>query len=117
MRYAFRSHRDVVLAELSGSTWGTLSELQLKDEISAAIALGRKRFILDFAQVGFVSSMGLGIVVASWASIKNAGGELVLCGLSPRVRSVVQVSGLDAVLEFVPDLPAALARFAVPPEA
>jgi anti-anti-sigma factor len=73
--------------------------------------MGRRRFVLDLTRVTFITSMGLGVIVASWVSIRQAGGALRVCGMSPRVFAQFAVSGLDKVLETCDDLPSALSSF------
>ena len=111
MKYHIRPSGDVLVIELSGPTWGTLAETQLKPEVSVALGMGRRRFVIDFTSVSFITSMGLGVIVACWVSIGQAGGALRVCGLSPRVLALFAVSGVDKVLEIHPDLPSALSGF------
>lgn len=111
MNYTIHRQKDVLVVELSGTTWGTLQDVQLKSEISTAISMGWRRFLLDFANVGVVTSMGLGVVVASWASICQAQGSLILCGINPRIQTVMDVAGVSGILDLRADRAGALAAF------
>lgn len=102
MRYRIRPQGGAIVIEAHGPQWGELSQMGLKDEVRAAVALGRRRFVLDLSEVGHITSLGLGIVVAAWASIRQAGGALRVCGVSPRVRASLEVCGLDRVLDESP---------------
>jgi anti-anti-sigma factor len=102
MRYVFTPHGDTLVIEVHGPRWGELSQLGMKDEVRAAVAMGRRHFVIDLGHVSHITSLGLGILVAAWASIRQAGGVLKVCGVGPRVRASLEVCGLDRVLEECP---------------
>jgi anti-anti-sigma factor len=108
MRYVLTPHGDTLVIEVHGPHWGELSQLGLKDEVRAALAMGRRHFVIDLSHVAHITSLGLGIVVAAWASIRQTGGVLKVCGVGPRVRASLEVCGLDRVLEESPSREAAV---------
>ena len=55
--------------------------------------------LLDFAELGYISSAGLRVVLMAAKRAKQAGGRLLLCGLSSAVREVFEVSGFLKILE------------------
>ena len=113
MNYEIHPREDVLVVELRGHTWGNLADLQLKAEITAALGMDRRRFVFDFREVDFVTSMGLGVIVACWASIRQARGTMLACGASPRVSAVFEVAGVNEVLTIVSDRARALAELGV----
>lgn len=50
------------------------------------------RLILDFSDVPFIDSVGLGSLVTAYVSHQKHGRCLVLTGISPRVRKVMDVT-------------------------
>lgn len=64
---------------------------------SRQLEQGRRAFIVDMALVDYVSSAGLKTLVSSWQRARDLKGELVLAALTPRVREVLQMTGLDLV--------------------
>ena len=94
MNYSIEKIQDIVLIELSGDSWGGLDAYQMKDEISAIIAMGSRRFLADFDQAHFVNSAGIGVLVACWVSIRNAEGEFKFCEIGPRVARAFEVAGV-----------------------
>lgn len=113
MNYEIHPREDVLVVELRGHTWGNLEDLQLKAEITAALGMGRRRFIFDFREVDSVTSMGLGTVVACWAAVRQARGTMLVCGANPRVLSVFEVAGVHEVLPVLPDRARALAELGI----
>ena len=115
MNYSIHKVQDVIVAELKGDVWAELQHFQLKDEVSTILQLGPRRFLFDLTETKFMNSLGLGVIVACWASIKQAGGELRICNVGPRVQSTFEVTGLETLFEVRPDRATALAEFGVAP--
>src|SRR4051794_3492325 len=53
------------------------------------------RWILDLTAAQYTGSAMLGLMVNLRQRIKSAGGSLVLCGVSPRLTSILAASSLD----------------------
>ncbi|HVJ87940.1 MAG TPA: STAS domain-containing protein [Caulifigura sp.] len=58
------------------------------------------RIVLDFSSSPFVASAGLRVIVAT-AKKTMAGGRLVLCGITPLVRQVFDLAGLDRIMKIL----------------
>jgi len=55
--------------------------------------------VLDLTDVTFMDSMGLGTIATLWVSSKNAGCQLALINLSPRIRDLFTVTHLLSLFE------------------
>lgn len=66
------------------------------------------KLALDFTKVQFVSSRGLGVVVALHKSVTANDGKLVLFGISQTIREVLRTTQLDTVLTIADDQDAAI---------
>ena len=63
----------------------------------------RRRIILDFEKVTYLSSQAMGIVLTmnrKLAALKNS--KLVLCGVGPRLMELIKITRLDKVLTIKP---------------
>ena len=63
----------------------------------------RRRIILDFEAVQYLSSQAIGIVMAMrkrLMALKHS--ELVLCSVSPPLQQLLKITGLDKVLAVKP---------------
>lgn len=79
-------------------------------ELGALVDQRHLRWIvLDFSQVRFLASQMIGAVVGLHKKADEAGGRVVLCGLTPNLFRVFEVSRLDGVLSFAPGLAEAVA--------
>lgn len=69
---------------------------QMQTELLAALAEAEGRnVLLDFGRVNFFSSAALGMLMRAYKRCKESGTDLRLCNLSPNLRAVFKVSGLD----------------------
>lgn len=56
---------------------------------------GQRRWVLDLSQVSYLGSAMLGLMVNIRQQIKNIGGTLVLCNLSPNLMAIFKASALE----------------------
>ena len=73
----------------------------------------RKKIVLDFSAVRFLSSQMLGVLIQLQKKARQIGGRIVLCAMRPDLMKVFQITRLDKILEFAPDERQALAKFDV----
>jgi stage II sporulation protein AA (anti-sigma F factor antagonist) len=81
---------DVVVFALSGRLDVT-SAKHFEDKILTEIESGDRRFVIDLAQLNYISSSGLRVLYRVSAKLKEKGGRIVLCRLSDDVRRVFDI--------------------------
>ena len=62
---------------------------QLVDE------LGRRKVLLNFKNVEFLSSAALGKLITLNRKLQSAGGKLVLCEIDPQIYEVFEITKLN----------------------
>ena len=67
------------------------------------------KVVLDLSEAPYVSSAGLRVLLIGAKAARAAGHKLVLCGLSPSVREVFDISGFTSIFAIEPDVDSALA--------
>jgi anti-anti-sigma factor len=65
-------------------------------------------YILDMANVSFVPSVGMGVLVGLNQEFRSRGQRLIFAGLQTDVRQTFAVTHVDRILEIMDDLPTAL---------
>ncbi len=60
---------------------------------------------VDLAQVTFLDSTGLGTLVGLQKRANRGHARLVLCGLSPQIDKIVDVTHLRGAFTILPDVP------------
>jgi anti-anti-sigma factor len=84
-----------------------------KDLYHLADTLHKQKLILDFANVKFLSSQVLGILITLNRKTAAIKGTLVLSALKPDLMKVFTITSLDKLFKFFPDDATALASFGV----
>ena len=60
----------------------------LRDSVRNLIADGKKKIILNLADVDYIDSSGVGELVGAFTTVRNAGGELKLMNLTQKVHAL-----------------------------
>ncbi len=71
--------------------------------------IGKNAVIADLAEVAYVSSAGLRVLLKAAKQAREAGAKFALCGLRQPVLEVFEISGFDRVMQIFPSRDAALA--------
>jgi len=66
--------------------------------VSGALADGYARVLLDFSQVTFIDSTGLGMLVKAHREAVATGSRFCVIHPTPQTRKLIRVLGLDALL-------------------
>ena len=73
--------------------------------------LGRKKVLLNFSNVEFLSSAVLGKLVSLNRKLQAVRGKLILCGISKEIREVFEITKLDKLFTIHKEEQAALQAF------
>jgi len=83
----------------------------VREVVRDLLANGRKKILLNLADVDYIDSAGLGSLVSAFTSVRNAGGELKLVYLTKKVQDLLQMTRLYTVFDIYDDETAALNSF------
>lgn len=72
---------------------------ELRQSINGAIKEGEKHLVLNFAEVPYLDSTGLGEVVRSYTTLKKEGGTVKIANLTNKVKDLMMVTKLITVFE------------------
>jgi anti-sigma B factor antagonist len=72
---------------------------------------GRKKLLLNFGTVEYMSSAALGKLITLNKKVQTAGGRLVLCNIRPEIREVFEITKLDKLFVIKRDEQEALQVF------
>ncbi|HHV72354.1 MAG TPA: STAS domain-containing protein [Clostridia bacterium] len=72
---------------------------QLKEKINALLDNGVKELVIDLSNVSYIDSTGLGIFIGTLRNLKERGGRMELLSPTPRVKKVLNITGLDRVFD------------------
>jgi anti-sigma B factor antagonist len=83
----------------------------VREVVRDLLAKGRKKILLNLADVDYIDSAGLGVLVSAFTSVRNDGGELKLIYLTKKVQDLLQMTRLYTVFDVFNDETAALESF------
>jgi anti-anti-sigma factor len=72
---------------------------QLRREISDIVESGANIVLVDFQDVTFMNSSGLGALVSTLKVVRSAEAELFICSLSDQVKIIFQLTKMDRVFK------------------
>jgi len=72
-----------------------------------------KKVIFDLANVNFLDSSGVGILVMCHAKLKKAGGALRIAGAHGMVQQILEMTNVTKIVEFYPSASEAAKNFTV----
>ena len=72
---------------------------------------GQVRLIAECAGLTYISSAGLGVFMSFIEEIRSQGGDLKICGLTPKVAQVFEILGFASIFDIVPSVDEAVTLF------
>jgi anti-sigma B factor antagonist len=106
-------HDEILAILLCGSLNVTTTD-QFNQAIQQHLANNRTKIIIDCRKVDYISSIGLGSLVALQSRLRKKGGEVKLAALFGVAADAVRIVGLDKVLNIYGDLESARLSFHPP---
>ena len=86
---------------------------QVAQELGRRMQLGLRNVVLDFAEVAHLDYRGVRVLVERAESLRRAGGDLKLSGLSPYLAAILRAAGAHDAFECYPHMNDARAAFAL----
>ncbi|MCH8558646.1 MAG: STAS domain-containing protein [Balneolia bacterium] len=111
MNYSVTEHYNTIVIQFKGKAMGGPAASKYMDEIKELVEQGKTNVVGDLSKVSFMNSSGLGILISSLTSIRNAGGDLRICGASQRIESLLMVTKLITVFKHFKTREEAIASF------
>ena len=72
---------------------------ELKQKVLEELEGGERKFVVDFANTGYIDSSGLGVLVSLSKKIREQGGELRLASLNEDLRTLFELTKLDTLFK------------------
>ncbi len=84
---------------------------ELKQKVMDELEAGERKFLIDFANTGYIDSSGLGVLVSLSKKIREQDGELRLASLNEDLRTLFELTKLDTLFNIAESRQEALASF------
>ena len=110
MRIEVRFKNDVAIMSLSGKFLAGGDGPFLRQKVKDLIDAGTRKMVIDFAEVPYIDSTGLGFLAGSRVTTQNAGVSLVLSGMNQHVRRILDGVRLTSFFVLAEDEAGALTK-------
>ena len=111
LKFALRLSEGIVVVDLTGRIMIGETSSALMMVLHTLVEEGKRRVLLNLAEVTALDSTGLGTLVAGYASFEKANGRLKLLNLSPKIAELLTVTKLYIVFDVFDDEAEAVASF------
>lgn len=75
---------------------------QFRQEISNLVESNVEIVLIDFQDVTFMDSSGLGALVLALKTVRAAGGKLFVCSVNEQIKMLFELTSMDRVFEIFP---------------
>jgi anti-sigma B factor antagonist len=108
MKIEVKDQGAVSVLHVKGNLTGGPETLVLHEEVKAQLAQKRTKLVLDLAEVAWINSTGLGVLMGCLTSVKNAGGDLKLSGINDKVKNLFVITKLITLFDVFEKVPEAV---------
>ena len=84
---------------------------ELEKQLLSMLNAGEKDYVVDLAELDYISSVGLRILLMAAKKAKGEGGKVVLCGLNEHVQEVFEIAGFTAIFPLYDGIEEALTNY------
>ena len=94
---------DVTILDAAGRITLGEGSSTFREAIRGLVNEGKKKLLLNLADVSYIDSSGIGEMVSSFTTVTNAGGHMKLLNLTKRVQDLLQITKLYTIFEVFDD--------------
>jgi len=106
-----RQAGDVTIIDARGRIAFGEGTTKLRETVGNLVASGARKVILNFKEVDYLDSSGMGEIVRGHMTIRKQGGQMKLASLSKMVSDLLQATSMNKVFDIQPDEASAMRSF------
>ena len=115
MRIDEQIRGDVAVLTMSGTLMNGPGVGPFHDHVRRLVKDGICKVVVDFSKVKWFGSAMLGVLIASLTTLRNAGGDLRLTGITEKIDSILMVTQLAGIFRAADTVDRAVAGSATQP--
>lgn len=101
MNFSIRKKENHTLVTVNSENLDTFLAPDLKAVFLKVVEAGETNILVDMIHCKHCDPSGLGALLLGNRLCLDAGGNLVLVGISPRIREMMDLIGLDSLLKVI----------------
>jgi anti-anti-sigma factor len=110
VRITARFADDIAIVSLSGKFLAGSDGPYLRQKVKDFIDAGTRKLIIDFSEVPYIDSTGLGFLAGARVTAQNAAARMVLANVNTHVQKILDDVKLSQFFVIAPDEAAAMAK-------
>lgn len=95
--YSIDKKDQLAILNMEGRLVDKSEAVEVSVEVEEELEAGTSQFIIDLKGLEYMNSTGLNIMINLMNKSKNNGGEAVIVGATPRIKSLFTVTKLHSV--------------------
>jgi anti-sigma B factor antagonist len=99
---------------VKGNLMGGPETLAVHDKVRELLGQKKPHLVIDLSGVAWINSSGLGMLMGCLTSVKNAGGELRVTGVTEKVKNLFVITKLITLFDTHETVDEAIASFGTP---
>ena len=97
MKIAHQEKDGVICFQIEGRL-DAESAPETETKVKAVLQQGHQRLLFDLSKMEYISSAGLRVILLAVKELRNKKGKVVLCGLTPYVKEIFDVSNFSSII-------------------
>lgn len=115
LHIAEREVGDITVLDLSGQLVLDDGDAVFRDRVNALIDRERLRMVVNLADVTYIDSAGIGVLIGRYLGVRRRGGDMRLANLTTRSHRVMTITHLLTVFDAYDSVDDAIRSFAEKP--
>ncbi len=102
---------NAIVLELKGNVMGGPEAAEFNELVHKLLDEGKKNMVVDLADVKFMNSSGIGMLISAFTTMKNGGGFLKLANATEKINSLLVITKLITIFEHYESVDLAIKSF------
>jgi anti-sigma B factor antagonist len=111
MKIEIEEKSNGVVIKLKGNITGIPDASEFNNSIKRLLDENKKNIVIDFGNISYVNSTGLGIILRGYKAVKNAGGDIKMASLNEQMNNLLEITKLNTIIDFYNNADTALSNF------
>lgn len=111
MEFIEETFGQVKVFHLGGKIMGDAPTQAFCRRLNELIDAGTRSLVMDFSNVRWINSTGIGVIIACLNTIRNRGGDIRFANLHDASAQYFHLTKLETVVQVFDDLETAIASF------
>ena len=113
MELAEETFGSIKVLHLQGKIMGGPETQVMRDRFNELIAGGTKFLVINFQDVRWINSTGIGVIISCLTTLRNRSGDVRFANLQGQTQQYINIMNLEKVVKIFKSVDEAVASFSV----